>query len=170
MSASNSPAQLEKKKLEYEYLREQRRRFEAEMELLDHRFKAEGDELSRLSSEMGRASISSQGHQGHQSEPTTPPEFRDGGFPNQFSRPGSNRFSLNSALNGALNGFTSPPTMSNRQSRSGSQLTAPPSGSGQSSQLPSKSMPGSRRGSDEESDDHYDNAGMFPIMSPARRP
>ncbi|KAF2810643.1 uncharacterized protein BDZ99DRAFT_386224 [Mytilinidion resinicola] len=151
---------LEKKKLEFEYLREQRRRFEAEMALFENRLKADTDEVSR---EMGRSSFSGQGHQ---SEPTTPPEFHDHGFPTQFSRPGSNRFSLNSTLNGALNGFTSPSGMANRQSRAGSAQTTATS---TSSLLPSKSMPGSRRNSDEENDDRYDNNRYLGMMSPPPR-
>ncbi|KAF2491645.1 ARM repeat-containing protein [Lophium mytilinum] len=152
---------IEKKKLEFEYLREQRRRFDAEMALYENRLNADSDEVTR---EMGRSSFSGQGHQ---SEPTTPPEFHDHGFPTQFSRPGSNRFSLNStlngALNGALNGFTAPTGMANRQSRSGSAQTTATS---TSSLLPSKSMPGSRRNSDEENEDRYDHARYMSMMSP----
>lgn len=80
---------------------------------------------------------------GHQSEPTTPPEYRDNGFPSMYSR--QNRYSSSSLV--------SPPGLTNRLSRSGSQLTSPPVESVQgqngdnSDKLPSKSVPGSRRGS-----------------------
>ncbi len=85
---------------------------------------------------------------GHQSEPTTPPEYRDNVFPSAsvFSR--SNRYSVSS--------LASPPGMNNRSSRSGSQLTSPPTELAQtlhnhisSDTLPSKSVPGSRRGSND---------------------
>jgi hypothetical protein len=111
------------------------------MELLDLQTRSHEDEMNRLYSNLGRYSIS-----GHQSEPTTPPEYRDGGFPNVLTRP--NRFSASLA---------SPPGLgSARQSRSGSQIASPPIATAQSiSHMPSKSVPGSRRNSDEE-DDAYD--------------
>ena len=81
---------------------------------------------------------------GHQSEPTTPPEYRDHIFPSIYSR--RNRYSSSS--------LTSPAGINSRNSRSGSQLTSPPMdliqaqrGSEHSDKLPSKSVPGSRRGS-----------------------
>lgn len=83
---------------------------------------------------------------GHQSEPTTPPEYREtSGFPSIFSRP--NRYSTSS--------LTSPPGIFNRPARSGSLLTSPLSGTLPSrfafdDQLPSRSVPGSRRNSDED--------------------
>lgn len=134
--------QLEKKKLEYERLREQKRRFEAEMQLLDLQQRREEQELQQMTEDLGR----SKNNQGHQSEPTTPPEYREtsSGFPSVFSRP--NRYST-SAL-------TSPPGLYNRPGRSGSQITSPRSGILQSQmmddKLPSKSVPGSRRNSDED--------------------
>lgn len=136
-------AQLEKKKLEYEYLREQRRRFEAEMELLDLQAKNQEDEMVRLASDLNRYNLS-----GRQSEPTTPPEYGENGFTSIFPR--QNRFSSAS--------LTSPPGLNaNRASRSGSQITSPPHHmtSQSISHIPSKSMPGSRRNSDEE-EDTYD--------------
>lgn len=135
---------LEKKKLEYERLREQKRRFEAEMQLLDLQQRREEQELDRLQEDLGRTNHSATGHQ---SEPTTPPEYRESssGFPSVFSRP--NRYSTSS--------LTSPPGLYNRPGRSGSQLTSPQSGIIQSrlimdDKLPSKSVPGSRRNSDED--------------------
>ncbi|TVY84508.1 Pumilio domain-containing protein [Lachnellula suecica] len=133
---------LEKKKLEYERLREQKRRFEAEMQLLDLQQRREEQELAQMQEDIGR----SNNNGGHQSEPTTPPEYREttSGFPSVFSRP--NRYSTSS--------LTSPPGLYNRPGRSGSQLTSPQSGIYQSrimdDKLPSKSVPGSRRNSDED--------------------
>ncbi|EHL03071.1 hypothetical protein M7I_1045 [Glarea lozoyensis 74030] len=135
---------LEKKKLEYERLREQKRRFEAEMQLLDLQQRREEQELAQMQEDLGRSNKNS--NAGHQSEPTTPPEYRESssGFPSVFSRP--NRYSTSS--------LTSPPGIYNRPGRSGSQLTSPQSGILQSrmmdDKLPSKSVPGSRRNSDED--------------------
>lgn len=125
--------QIEKKRLEYEKIREQKRLFDAE--LAKHEV-----ELGHMLEEHGRLS-------GHQSEPTTPPEYRENpsGFPSVFSRP--NRYSLSS--------LTSPPGMANRSARSGSVLTSPQSGIPLSrfafdDQLPSWSVPGSSRNSDDD--------------------
>ncbi|KAK2607490.1 hypothetical protein N8I77_006156 [Diaporthe amygdali] len=124
---------IEKKRMEYERIREQKRLFDAE--LAKHEV-----ELGAMLEEHGRLS-------GHQSEPTTPPEYRENpsGFPSVFSRP--NRYSLSS--------LTSPPGLANRSARSGSVLASPQSGIPLSrfafdDQLPSWSVPGSRRNSDED--------------------
>ncbi|KAH7117974.1 armadillo-type protein [Dendryphion nanum] len=138
---------LEKKKLEYEYLKEQRRRFEAEMELIDLQSRRDEAEISRLSSDI---------QYGKHSQPTTPPEYSDSfGFPTALSRP--NRFSMSS-----ITGATTP---------RGSQVLSPPSsqatqGTSNNGHLPSKSVPGSRRNSDEEGDDfdHDDFAPMSPVF------
>lgn len=83
---------------------------------------------------------------GYQSEPTTPPERRDQIITSGFPR--SNRYSSSS--------LTSPPGLNTRSSRSGSQLTSPPSELAQTlhnhiytDTLPSKSVPSSRRGSND---------------------
>jgi len=133
---------LEKKKLEYERLREQKRRFEAEMQLLDLQQRKEEQELAQMQEDLGRNNNSTAGHL---SEPTTPPEYREtnSGFPSVFSRP--NRYSTSS--------LTSPPGLYNRPGRSGSQLTSPQSGIMQSRLMmddTSRSSPGSRRNSDED--------------------
>lgn len=156
---ANPFTQLEKKKAEYEYLKEQRRRFEAEMELYDIQMKGIQSDYARLSQDVGRNNNHSSNYAGHQSEPTTPPEYRDQGFPSAFSRP--QRYSMQ--------GLTSPQQSyqsgSTRPSRSGSQITSPgqqtyPHGV---SHIPSKSMPGSRRGSDEDEDNYeFDISNMNP--------
>ncbi|KAI0009310.1 ARM repeat-containing protein [Xylariaceae sp. FL0662B] len=135
---------LEKKKLEYEKLREQKRRFEAEMHKLDQQQRREEFDIAKMQEDIGRGN--GMGMPGHQSEPTTPPEYREtsSGFPTIFSRP--NRYSTSSLV--------SPPGLSNRPGRSGSQLTSPQSGINPSrfydEHLPSRSVPGSRRNSDED--------------------
>lgn len=84
-----------------------------------------------------------------QSEPTTPPEYS--AFPSAFSRP--NRYSAAS--------LTSPSGITTRPNRASTQLTSPSIGyarnynnsNGNSSNIPSQSVPGSRRQSDGEDDD-----------------
>ncbi|CAJ2511087.1 Uu.00g067120.m01.CDS01 [Anthostomella pinea] len=135
---------LEKKKLDYERLREQKRRFEAEMQRLEQQQRQSELELGQMEGELGRGN--GMGLTGHLSEPTTPPEFRESsnGFPTMFSRP--NRYSMSSLV--------SPPGISTRGARSGSQLASPQSGIPQSrffeDQMPSRSVPASRRNSDED--------------------
>ena len=129
--------------MDYEMLREQRRRFEADLELFNLQQAKEKQELDQMVQELHRVNLSA----GHQSEPTTPPEYRDHVYPSVFSR--TNRYSTSS--------LTSPPGLNNRTSRSGSQLTSPPSELAQtlhnhinSDTLPSKSVPSSRRGSSDK--------------------
>ncbi|KAI9852044.1 MAG: hypothetical protein M1838_002013 [Thelocarpon superellum] len=131
---------LEKKRHEFEVLKEQRRRFEAEMQLIDLQQQREEQEIRQMTEALSQVNTSA----GHQSEPATPPEYRDAGFPSSFSRP--NRFSTSS--------LTSPPGLLTRSARSGSQLTSPASelapSQQPSSKIPSRSVPGSRRNSDED--------------------
>ncbi|KAK3315010.1 hypothetical protein B0H66DRAFT_535903 [Apodospora peruviana] len=134
---------LEKKRMDYERLREHKRRFEAEIHKLDAQQRQEERELQLMQEDLTIGRFA-----GHQSEPTTPPEYREtsSGFPTLFSRP--NRYSTSS--------LTSPPGLYNRPGRSGSQLASPQSGIIQQprfafdDQLPSRSVPGSRRNSDED--------------------
>ena len=113
------------------------------MQKLDQKQRKEAHELAQMEEEIGRLS-------GHQSEPTTPPEYHDSsGFPSIFSRP--NRYSASS--------LASPPGLFNRPGRSGSQLTSPPSGQGQmrygydETANPSRSVPTTRRNSDDEKEE-----------------
>ena len=96
-------------------------------------------EAEQIAQDLQKTTIS----QGYQSEPTTPPEYRDQVFSSVFpSRP--NRFSSSS--------LTSPPGLGVRSHRSGSQLTSPPSelrSTQYTDGIPSKSVPGSRRGSND---------------------
>lgn len=113
------------------------------MKLFDLQQEREKQELEQMTEDLNRVHMTA----GHQSEPTTPPEYRDHVFPSAFSRP--NRFSTSS--------ITSPLSLINRGGRSGSQLASPPSELVQTPQnpttankLPSKSVPGSRRGSNDK--------------------
>lgn len=114
------------------------------MQLLDLQQRRDEQELALMQEDLSRPSHTS--ITGHVSEPTTPPEYREStsGFPSAFSRP--NRYSTSS--------LTSPPGLFTRPGRSGSQLTSPQSGLVSrfmmDDKLPSKSVPGTRRNSDED--------------------
>jgi hypothetical protein len=126
------------------------------MELIDLQSRRGEEEIHRLSSEVRY------GKPAH-SQPTTPPEYSDGnGFPTAFSRP--NRFSMSSVNPG----MTTP--HATRGSRANSQVLSPPSSSFSNNNLPSHSVPGTRRNSDEEHDDHVDDDedDFFPL-SPVSR-
>ena len=122
------------------------------MELIDLQSRRGEEEIHRLSSEVRY------GKPAH-SQPTTPPEYSDNnGFPSAFSRP--NRFSMSS--------IQQPTKITPRGSRANSQVTSPPSSSFfNNNGLPSQSVPGTRRNSDEEHDD-FDNDDFTPL-SPASR-
>ncbi|KAK4186072.1 armadillo-type protein [Podospora australis] len=133
---------LEKKRQDYERLREHRRRFEAEMQKLEAQQRQEEQELQQMQEDLNHRLGG-----GHQSEPTTPPEFHDmtSGYGIWSSRP--NRYSTSS--------LTSVP-LYNRPGRSDSLLASPQSGTLPSrygfDDGPSRSVPGSRRNSDEDDD------------------
>lgn len=117
------------------------------MRQLDEKQLRDEQDIAAMQEDLGRAPHTL-GITGHQSEPTTPPEYRNSnsGFPTMFSRP--NRYSASNLV--------SPPGIYNRPGRSGSQLTSPPSGmasnhfSFEEHHLPSRSVPASRRNSDED--------------------
>lgn len=98
---------------------------------------ADADQLAR---EFAQVNLTA----GPVSEPTTPPDYSDAGFPTSFSRP--DRYSISS--------ITSPPGLSNRFSQSSAPPVPSPSGNVNGRSLPpkppAKSMPGSRRNSDDE--------------------
>ncbi|KIW57986.1 hypothetical protein PV05_02539 [Exophiala xenobiotica] len=139
-----------KNKQMYDDIQTAKRKAEEQLRLLELQERSlqmggNGQDLERISTRLNRISFT-----GPVSEPTTPPEYAEAGFSNRFSR--SSRLSMNSIM--------SPPGLSNRISQSSSQITSPPtnrlSGNGllSQSQKPSaKSVPGSRRGSDE--DEYY---------------
>ncbi|GAB7354817.1 hypothetical protein MBLNU459_g5204t2 [Dothideomycetes sp. NU459] len=133
----------EKKARQYEELLAQQRRIQAQMAMIDPETRREVDEHQRLEQDITMYTT------GHQSEPNTPPEYYST-VSNVATRP--NRFSTSS--------LTSPPGLHARHNRSGSQLTSPPVTytrpftSHATYTIPSKSMPASRRGSDEEEEDY----------------
>jgi hypothetical protein len=122
------------------------------MELIDLQSRRGEEEIHRLSTDLRY------GKQPAHSQPTTPPEYNESnGFPTAFSRP--NRFSM-SSINTSM---TTP-----RVSRANSQVTAPPASFFGNGGLPSQSMPGSRRNSDEENDD-FENDDFTPISPVSRK-
>ncbi|KAI9718633.1 MAG: hypothetical protein M1828_006641 [Chrysothrix sp. TS-e1954] len=147
--ALNQRAPLsEKKKAEYEYLKQKQLQRQSQMDILNSEAKREEMELHRLSSELGMSN-----GVGHQSEPTTPPEYGDNGFPTALSRP--NRFSTSSLI--------SPPGAYQRISRPEALITSPPSERARAydaltSASPAQSQPRTRNQSDEEGD--YDHASF----------
>ncbi|KAJ5357727.1 hypothetical protein N7541_004885 [Penicillium brevicompactum] len=130
-------SQFEKKRQHIEYMREQKRRFEEDMKILDLQHAREKLEMDQLSREMAQAGIS-----GPVSEPTTPPEYRESTVTSAFGRP--NRFSTSSVTSspGFFNAFAS------------SALTSPqaPTHSTQPSidRFAGHSVPGSRRNSEKD--------------------
>ena len=111
------------------------------MKLMDLQQEREKQELEAMTRDLGGVSI----HTGPVSEPTTPPEYGERGFPSILSRP--NRFSISGG------GLTSPPGIAVRANRSGSQLTSP--NTMDSNKANAKSVPASRRGSDGDDEDEF---------------
>jgi hypothetical protein len=134
------------KNQQLEHIRAEKRKMEAQMKFLE--LQEEGlqgpgssEDVSDMSRRLNRISLTAV------SEPTTPPEYSENGVSRQYSR--SNRYSLNN--------LASPPGLSSRFSQSSSHITSPPPGNfptnstyNQVQKPPAKSMPGSRRNSDEE--------------------
>ncbi|KIX09150.1 uncharacterized protein Z518_00228 [Rhinocladiella mackenziei CBS 650.93] len=149
METDYNPKQVKNKQM-YDDIQSAKRKAEEQLRLLELQERslqmgANSQDLERISTRLNRISLN-----GPVSEPTTPPEYAESGFSHRFSR--SSRLSVNSVI--------SPPGLSKRMSQSSSQITSPPgnrlSGNGiySQSQKPSaKSVPGSRRGSDE--DEYY---------------
>ena len=100
------------KQAEYDYLRQKHLQFQHEMDVIARQVKREEEEVQKLRHDLG----SYHAGVGHQSEPTTPPEYGDIGFASAANR--ANRFSSSS--------ITAPPGIINRPSRAGSAVTSPP--------------------------------------------
>ncbi|KAJ5502517.1 Armadillo-like helical [Penicillium fimorum] len=128
---------FEKKRQHIEYMREQKRRFEEDMKMLDLQHAREKLEMDQLARDLAQAGIS-----GPVSEPTTPPEYRDTSVSSAFSRPA--RFSTSSVTSspGFFNAFAP------------SNLTSPQAASQPSQpsidRFAGHSVPGSRRNSEKD--------------------
>jgi hypothetical protein len=132
--------QSERAARHYETLLQAQRKIQEELEKVDAETRREVDENLRHEQSVTQLFA--------QSEPTTPPEYQTT-FSNNFSRP--NRYSTASLI--------SPPGLANRPNRASTQLTSPPGAfsrpytANNNPSLPSQSVPGSRRQSDDEEDD-----------------
>ena len=102
-----------------------------------------GRDIDRFSGGFQRMSLN-----GPMSEPTTPPDYSEDVFSNRYSR--SSRLSMSNV--------TSPPGLSKRASAASSKIMSPQgnrvsaTGLYSTNRQSTKSMPGSRRGTDEEED------------------
>lgn len=139
-------SQTERKTRQYEELLAQQRRIQAQMAMIDPETRREVDEQQKLEQDITMFTT------GHLSEPTTPPDYYS-----SVNRVHSARLSTAS--------IASPPGFPTRPSRSGSQLTSPHAAFSRpvtshthTSSIPSRSVPASRRGSDE---DEEENAYSF---------
>ena len=130
--------QSERAARHYESLLQAQRKIQEELEKVDAETRREVDENIRHEQSVTQLFA--------QSEPTTPPEYSN--TFNNFSRP--NRYSTAS--------LTSPPGIVTRPNRASTHLTSPTIGlahtynNANTSNLPSQSVPGSRRQSDDEED------------------
>ncbi|KAI7521927.1 hypothetical protein KC331_g19518, partial [Hortaea werneckii] len=128
----------------YEALLNKQREIQAQLANFDSETKRSVEEGWRHSEAISQMIASS--------EPASPPEYANA-FPNAFSRP--SRYSAQS--------LTSPQGLTNRPGRSSTQLTSPSSAfvrpyTSGNAHIPSQSVPGSRRHSDDEEEDdafHY---------------
>ncbi|KAJ5867067.1 hypothetical protein N7534_001620 [Penicillium rubens] len=140
-SGSQDPVDLlssfEKKRQHIEYMREQKRRFEEDMKILDLQHAREKLEMDQLARDLAQAGIS-----GPVSEPTTPPEYRDTTVSSAFGRP--SRFSTSSVTSspGFFNAFA-PSALTSPQAVS---QPAQPS----IDRFAGHSVPGSRRNSEKD--------------------
>ncbi|OJJ47950.1 hypothetical protein ASPZODRAFT_63370 [Penicilliopsis zonata CBS 506.65] len=128
---------FEKKRQHIEYMREQKRRFEEDMKLLDLQQEREKQEMDQLARDLAKAGLS-----GPVSEPTTPPEYRENSLSGAFSRP--TRFSTSSVTSSpgffsvfAPSHVTSPPSQTTSIAQDGNRFSV-------------HSVPGSRRNSEKE--------------------
>lgn len=139
--------QLEQKQI-FEDIQIARRKAHEQLALLDEKERKlhmgpNKQDVDRLSNGFNRISLN-----GPVSEPTTPPDYPEDVFSTRYSRSG--RVSLSNVA--------SPPGLMRRTSQASSKVTSPPNNRSSNPGLYSthrqstKSMPGSRRGSDEEED------------------
>lgn len=148
---STNTSQSERAARHYETLLQAQRKIEEELAKVDADTRREVDENIRHEQAVTQLFA--------QSEPTTPPEYHSVLASSNLPRP--NRYSAAS--------LTSPPGISNRSHHSSTHLTSPPAAyaraytGNNNSNLPSQSVPGSRRQSDDEEEDDdfiygYENA------------
>ncbi|KAK5101414.1 hypothetical protein LTS08_005021 [Lithohypha guttulata] len=146
-SSLASASQNEQKQI-FEDIQIARRKAQEQLALLDEKERKlqmgnASQDVDRFSTGFQRMSLN-----GPVSEPTTPPDYAEDVFSTRYSR--SSRVSMSNV--------TSPPGLSKRTSTASSKIMSPPgnrmsmSGLYSTHRQSTKSMPGSRRGSDEEED------------------
>lgn len=123
----------------YEMLLAKQRELQAQIDSFDPQTRLEVEENLRHEKAITQMMAAS--------EPASPPDYGNV-FPTPFSKP--NRYSIAS--------LASPPGIANRPNRSSTQLTSPSAGfvrpyTSGTTHLPSQSVPGSRRQSDDEEDE-----------------
>lgn len=132
--------QLEKKRLEFELLRAQREKFESEMRRIELQQKKDAQEIAEMT-----AALTSRIPDGRDSETTTPGEHLDSGFASPF--PGPKLASSSTMMPPpGLPALSAPvPVAAKHASKSSILGTS----TFATSKIASKSVPGSRRNSDE---------------------
>ncbi|KAI5852319.1 armadillo-type protein [Tricharina praecox] len=133
---------IQQKQMAYESRRQEQKKYEARMKLMELQNRKDEEEILRMAQNLDRMAMTNNPRDrvslsaGH-SEPTTPPEFRDGPY------------GRSKAAMAPASLLATPPTVSNRLDQQ--QLITPPSEDVLSllSQSNSRSVPGSRRNSDE---------------------
>ena len=145
---ANTHPQLDQKRNEIDVMRDQRQKFDAEMLRIERQHHKDAKEIADMT-----AALNSQIAAGKKSEPTTPGEQRESsGFASAFPR--ANRYSASSIMPPpGLPPLAAPTPIATKRVSQPSILTEP---SFVPSKTASKSVPGSRRNSDEnDSDLHY---------------
>lgn len=146
-NALGSATQNDQKQI-YEDIQIARRKAQEQLALLDEKERKlqignNHADMDRFAGGFQRMSLN-----GPVSEPTTPPDYAEDVFSARYSR--SSRLSMSN--------ITSPPGLSKRTSAASTKILSPPgnrmsmSGLYSAHRQSTKSMPGSRRGSDEEED------------------
>ncbi|KAJ5721854.1 Armadillo-like helical [Penicillium malachiteum] len=133
---------FEKKRQHIEYMREQKRRFEEDMKLLDMQHEKEKIEMDKIARDLAKAGLS-----GRVSEPTTPPE--PAAVSNAISRP--SRFSNTSVTSSPafFDAFASSSTLTSPQAPSQSGHSHAPSFD-RIDRFTGRSVPVSRRNSEKD--------------------
>lgn len=136
MTVSSDDLQFEKKRQHIEYMREQKRRFEEDMKLLDMQHERERLEMESLARHLAKAGLS-----GPVSEPTTPPTE----YPvsTSVSRPGHFSTSSVTSTPGFFDAFSPSSQLTSPQAASHSANTS-------ADRFAGHSLPGSRRNSEKE--------------------
>jgi hypothetical protein len=143
---------IQQKQLAYESRRQEQKKYETQMKLMELQNRKDEEEILLMAQNLDRMALMNNSHDRISlstgpNEPTTPPELRD------------TPYNRSKAMSGA-SALATPPTVSGRSEQQ--QLITPPAEDVLSllSQNNSKSVPGSRRNSDEN------QVNMTPTQAP----